>query len=75
MMRTLVGEAAVAKRLSSERRDREGMCIKGRAKGSCGSVCVNEMGKIDRARVKQRRVGESGDLVLHASFQSLQNFK
>ena len=33
MMRTLVGEAAVAKRLSSERRDREGTCIRGGAHG------------------------------------------
>ena len=43
MMRTLVREAAVAKRLSSERRDSEGTCIRGGAKGSCGSVCVYEI--------------------------------
>ena len=64
---TLVREAAVAKRLCSERRDRESACFSGRAEGSCRSVCMNERGKIERARVEQGRVGESGDLVLYAS--------
>ena len=66
LRRTLVGKSSLAKRFSYIGWDRECGCIRGGTELSGRIVSVKEIGKIDRPRVKQGGVGESGDLVLNS---------